>query len=263
MSKIAQTFVDEKDGTNSFNKLTNPRTPTIAPILPSDLSAELVREYLQNNPEFFIENRALLLKLKFPRNADNTSCGEQPTINLLDKHREVLLARIETVENKYKKLLEVGRSNQKLSDKIHKLLCNLSRTMTLSDCVAMLMKQCWTRINVEPALWLWHETLDMDATATLINLPLATKDVVDFANRILPLQIFGNDAPKFLGRHDFFLTLPLLSNIKIGSAVGLLVFKGDYQKSNHYRSLEEQDFLFLGRFAENTARILEGHILRS
>lgn len=257
MSKPLSKFIEK---TLAINNLNNSATPEFV-TYDQDFEQK-VRDHLISHPDFFIRHREILLKLKLPQKNPQ---GELNTINLLDKHREVLEARVATLEYKYKNLVEIGKANQNLSDKIHRLICNLSKASTLSDLIAFLQAQCKSRINISTKIWLWHKSIDPNSTATFSRLPITDNYVIDFAHELLPLQIFYSEIPKYIvNQCKFTIALPLTINTidQKDQVVGLLCFIDDNDVSKYFNAIEDEDFLLLGRFAEVCARLMESHIIR-
>jgi len=252
MSKPLKKIIDESsfDSNRTYyseNKLQNP-------------NEKQIRNYLLEHPEFFIRNQELLLKIKFPK---RNNYVKNQSINLLDKHREVLQARISTVENKYRNLVNIAKTNQELSNRIHRLLCNLAKCATLADFIACLTTQTNTRLQLTPKIWLWDVKLDPNSTATFSNLPIASQEIKALANTILPLQIFQHDCPKYICKLcNYTIALPIsIKNNKSKKEVkGLLCFIED-QKDDFSES-DNVDFLLVGRFAETCARLVEAHLFR-
>jgi uncharacterized protein len=75
-----------------------------------------VAEYLQNCPDFFERNAALLTKLRLPHMRN-----EGTTVSLVERQIEVLRDRNLALERKLKELIDVARSNDALADRIHRL----------------------------------------------------------------------------------------------------------------------------------------------
>jgi uncharacterized protein YigA (DUF484 family) len=75
-----------------------------------------VAEYLQNCPDFFERNAALLTKLRLPHMRN-----EGTTVSLVERQIEVLRDRNLALERKLKELIDVARSNDALAERIHRL----------------------------------------------------------------------------------------------------------------------------------------------
>jgi uncharacterized protein YigA (DUF484 family) len=89
-----------------------------------------VAEYLQECPEFFERNSQLLDKLRLP----HVRAGGA-TVSLVERQVEVLRERNVTLERKLKDLIEVGRSNDLLADRIHRMCQRLIRARSMIDTV--------------------------------------------------------------------------------------------------------------------------------
>jgi len=82
---------------------------------------EAVSDYLQKNPDFFERNPNVLARLRVPheRGVSTVSLVERQVLVLRDKNQKL--------EGKLRELLDVARSNDSLSDKIHHLAKRLIR----------------------------------------------------------------------------------------------------------------------------------------
>ena len=97
------------------------------PVLGADIERidELsIADYLQRNPEFFERNDALLTKLKLSHNRGAS------TVSLIERQVVALRDKSQVLESRLRDLIDVARSNDVLSEKIHKLACRLIRART-------------------------------------------------------------------------------------------------------------------------------------
>jgi uncharacterized protein len=83
-----------------------------------------IAEYLQSNPEFFERHSGLLTKLKLTHNRGAS------TVSLIERQVVALRDKSQALESKLRELIDVARSNDVLSEKIHKLACRLIRART-------------------------------------------------------------------------------------------------------------------------------------
>lgn len=95
------------------------------------LSDDAVVQYLQNAPDFFERHAALLARLRLP----HTRTSGQ-TVSLIERQVDVLRERNQGLENKLKDLVEVARSNEQLTEKIHRFARRMIRARTLAETVA-------------------------------------------------------------------------------------------------------------------------------
>jgi uncharacterized protein YigA (DUF484 family) len=96
-----------------------------------DLNDASVADYLQVYPDFFERNAALLLKLRLPHMRDTGT-----TVSLVERQVEVLRERNHALERKLKELVDVGRANDALADRIHRLSQRLIRAHDLPETIA-------------------------------------------------------------------------------------------------------------------------------
>jgi uncharacterized protein YigA (DUF484 family) len=94
------------------------------------LTDDAVTQYLQTYPDFFERHSALLAKLRLPH---TRSSGQ--TVSLIERQVDVLRERIAGLERKLKDLVDVARTNEQLTDKIHRFSRRLIRARTLAETV--------------------------------------------------------------------------------------------------------------------------------
>jgi uncharacterized protein len=82
----------------------------------STLDDASVAEYLRGQPEFFERHSALVAALRLPHRR-----GDGTTISLIERQVEVLRDRVHDLELRLKTLVENGRANDVLAEKIHHL----------------------------------------------------------------------------------------------------------------------------------------------
>ncbi len=85
------------------------------------VSEEAVAEYLQRNPDFFERNANVLARLRVPHERGLS------TVSLVERQVLVLREKNQKLESKLRELVDVARSNDSLSDKIHRLARRLIR----------------------------------------------------------------------------------------------------------------------------------------
>ena len=79
-----------------------------------------VAAYLARHPEFFDRHGALLGALKLPH-----ARGDGSTVSLVERQVDMLRERLRESELKLHTLVDNGRANDALADKIHRLACRL------------------------------------------------------------------------------------------------------------------------------------------
>ena len=83
------------------------------------LSEERIAEYLQENPDFFERQGALLTKLKLSHNRGPAA------VSLIERQVQALREKNQALETRLRDLIEVARGNDVLAAKIHRLACRL------------------------------------------------------------------------------------------------------------------------------------------
>jgi uncharacterized protein YigA (DUF484 family) len=107
--------------------MTKPRTwSRTAPVLDE---AE-VAAYLEANTDFFTRQPQVLQKVRLP---DSRNGGV--TISLIERQVEVLRERARHLESRLAELVEVGRGNDVLAERIHRLARRLIATRTLENSI--------------------------------------------------------------------------------------------------------------------------------
>ena len=94
------------------------------------LTDDAVVQYLQATPDFFERHAALLAKLRLPH---TRSSGQ--TVSLIERQVDVLRERNQGLERKLKELVDVARTNEQLTEKIHRFARRLIRARTLPETV--------------------------------------------------------------------------------------------------------------------------------
>jgi uncharacterized protein YigA (DUF484 family) len=83
------------------------------------IDEELVAEFLESHPDFFDRHNALLTKLKLSHNRGAS------TVSLIERQVVALREKNQTLESRLRELIDVARSNDALSSKIHRLAMRL------------------------------------------------------------------------------------------------------------------------------------------
>jgi uncharacterized protein YigA (DUF484 family) len=88
------------------------------------MSEASIVDYLQQNPDFFERNASLLGKLRLPHDRGPA------TVSLVERQVQVLREKNLALENRVREFVDVARSNDALSAKIHRLACRLIHART-------------------------------------------------------------------------------------------------------------------------------------
>ena len=94
------------------------------------INDDTVAQYLQTYPDFFERNSALLARLRLPhvRNSGQT-------VSLVERQVDVLRERNLGLERKLNELIDVARTNEALTDKIHRFDRRLIRARTMAETI--------------------------------------------------------------------------------------------------------------------------------
>jgi len=105
----------------------------------SDVKANDVADYLQNNPEFFNEHLELLEQISVPHPSGNA-------ISLISKQLELFRSRHHEMESELNDLIDIARNNDDSANKMHELTLAVLEADTLDIAVANLdevLKECF------------------------------------------------------------------------------------------------------------------------
>jgi uncharacterized protein YigA (DUF484 family) len=119
---------------------------TIRGIEAPPLAENDVAEYLQQHPDFFERHSGVLARLKLPHSRGTT------TVSLVERQATVLREKNSSLEQRLRDLIEVGRTNDALTQKIHVLACRLIRARTPAAVVDAL--EASLREDFGATLWL-------------------------------------------------------------------------------------------------------------
>jgi uncharacterized protein YigA (DUF484 family) len=108
-------------------------------------SEEAVRDFLQENPDFFERHNALLNSLRLP----HVSGG---TVSLVERQVSMLRQRDIKLERKLKDLLEVARANDVLGNKIHQLALQLLAAPDLISTLTCIEKSLRTAFDADQSI---------------------------------------------------------------------------------------------------------------
>ena len=90
------------------------------------ISEDAIADYLQQNPDFFERQGALLTKLKLTHNRGPAA------VSLIERQVQALRDKNQALETRLRDLIEVARGNDVLAAKIHRLACRLIAARTAS-----------------------------------------------------------------------------------------------------------------------------------
>lgn len=94
------------------------------------VTEEAVAQYLESDPDFFERNTGVLAKLRLPHQRNSAQ-----TVSLVERQVEMLRERNQTLERKLKELVDVARSNDALSEKIHHFSRRMIRAGSLAETI--------------------------------------------------------------------------------------------------------------------------------
>jgi uncharacterized protein len=98
---------------------------------PGSLAEDQIAEYLASHPEFFERHGSVLARLKLPHHQRGTAA-----ISLVERQVLVLREKHAALEKKLHELIENGRTNDAIMDRMHRLTRRLLRARDASGAVA-------------------------------------------------------------------------------------------------------------------------------
>jgi hypothetical protein len=99
---------------------------------PGSLAEEPIGEYLVAHPDFFERHPGVLARLRLPHQRGSAA------VSLVERQVLVLREKHEALEHKLHELIENGRANDAIIDRVHRLTRRLLRARDLKSAVAAL-----------------------------------------------------------------------------------------------------------------------------
>ncbi len=110
--------------------------------LETTLTPELVADYLQNNPEFFLQFPELATSLQIPHDSGQA-------VSLIEKQVQLLRDQNQQYKRKLMELVDIGRENDALHANIHRLTIALMSATSLQGLVDALFTQLLGDFNAD------------------------------------------------------------------------------------------------------------------
>jgi uncharacterized protein YigA (DUF484 family) len=99
---------------------------------PGSVAEDQIADHLVAHPEFFERHPGVLARLRLPHQRGSAA------ISLVERQVLVLREKHETLEQKLRELIENGRSNDTIADRMHRLTRRLLRARDLGAVIAAL-----------------------------------------------------------------------------------------------------------------------------
>ena len=202
------------------------------------MRAEDVAQYLQNNPQFFDAYAEMLAEIVIPHPYGGR------TISLSERQMLTLRTNNKELEKRLREMMEFGKENDALQDKVHQFtlaLFGAHELVSLPDVIARNLREIFVVPHV--ALHVWKSlppSAEVLAFTDQQQKPVCTHHAVHDT-----LGWFGESAAHL---HSFAY-LPLRAG---GQSIGLLILASEDAK----RFYPEMGTLFLQRIAEIVSRAL-------
>lgn len=112
----------------------------------TDLDTALVDEtvlaYLMRNPEFFVNNKDILPRLRIPHETG-------AAVSLIEKQVSVLRGKCGHLENSLRDFIAVARENENLHQRLHRLIQDVITAPTLEDVVTLIRSSLKENFNAD------------------------------------------------------------------------------------------------------------------
>ncbi len=206
------------------------------------INADQVASWLRNNPSFFEQYSTVLTELHIPHphGGRAISIGERQVLSLRQKNR--------ALENKLGELIQIGRDNDQIGEKIHRLALELIAAASLDATLDAIYASLEGPFQVpHAAIRVWNQARDDDGRAELspvleelkqfvapMSAPQCGQHAVYEVNRW-----FGEAAPRLRS----FALVPLKAD---QTAFGLLALASE----DAQRFYPEMGTLYLSRLGE-------------
>jgi uncharacterized protein YigA (DUF484 family) len=108
----------------------------------NDDPSELVIDYLQNNPDFFILHEELLALLSVPHPS-----GE--AVSLVERQVKVLRQQLDSCSRKVTELVAIARENELLGDRMHRFSLALCGADTFDELISLLQDELYDQFQAD------------------------------------------------------------------------------------------------------------------
>ncbi len=219
----------------------------------SSPSARQVAEFLQQHPNFFVDNKALLADMNLPHESGSA-------VSLVERQVSVLRERNMDMRHRLSKLLDNARDNDRLFDQSKRLVLQLLEGQDAGDIVDALYYSFTREFGIQYTSLLLFGSQDRLPSTQARVVPLMEANEIIGAliknNRAMCGSLAKRESEFIFGKHASEVgsaaTVPLVH----GTAFGLLAIGNRDPK--YYRS--SMGTLFLGYIAEVLNRLLPRHL---
>jgi uncharacterized protein YigA (DUF484 family) len=110
--------------------------------LDTALSDDVIFAYLMSNPEFFINNKDILPRLRIPHESG-------AAVSLIEKQVSVLRGKCGHLENSLRDFIAVARENENLNQHLHHLIQELITAPTLESIITLTRARLQENFNAD------------------------------------------------------------------------------------------------------------------
>lgn len=214
----------------------------------TDLSAEQIKSYLQNHPDFFEDHPDLLELISLPHESG-------AAVSLIERQVSVLRDRNLEMRQRISGMLEAAKTNDKLFEKTKRLVLTLIETKDLPTIVNTLSESLGNDFQVEfhSFILFGDQKSTPDSNAKVVALDQANKQIGTLlrTNRVT-CGVLGSTELNFLfGEQAAEVGSVAAVPLSYGSTFGILAIGNS--DPNYYRS--SMGTLFLSYIAEVLNRV--------
>ena len=217
------------------------------------ISADQVKDYLRNHPNFFEQHAKLLAEITLP------SPHGSGVISLAERQQLAQRDKIRVLESLMDQMISNAEENEATSTKVHKFCLNLLNQQSFSALQQLISETLRTDFNVTQSLIrIWVKPSNSAITNDAIFTPISN----EFNDWVISLKepycgIKPEAAGNFLDNNlQSFAFIPLYKNASDQHAFGVLILGAE--NAQHFKA--GMGTMYLERIGELVAASLLNHL---
>ena len=217
------------------------------------ISADQVKDYLRNHPNFFEQHAKLLAEITLP------SPHGSGVISLAERQQLAQRDKIRVLESLMDQMISNAEENEATSTKVHKFCLNLLNQQSFSALQQLISETLRTDFNVTQSLIrIWVKPSNSAITNDAIFTPISN----EFNDWVIALKepycgIKPEAAGNFLDNNlQSFAFIPLYKNASDQHAFGVLILGAE--NAQHFKA--GMGTMYLERIGELVAASLLNHL---
>ncbi|MBF0255735.1 MAG: DUF484 family protein [Gammaproteobacteria bacterium] len=108
----------------------------------NDDQTALVIDYLQQNPDFFLQHEDLLARLSIPHHSGQA-------VSLVERQVKVLREQLDACAHKLTELVAIARENELLGDRMHRFSISLAGADTFDELISLLQDELFDQFQAD------------------------------------------------------------------------------------------------------------------